>query len=411
VLPNGKSLLITVSYGGRGSSAAVVKPPDIAIADMETGKHHVLVTGMRARFLPPDRMIYVTEDGSLMVASLDLAAKKITGNPVAVGQGLRIGANQSSDFAVSNDGTLVYVTGAAGIDRELVWVDRQGKVTEVDPSWTGRFLHPALSPDGTRVAVTQLIGNNIDIWVKQLDRGPSLKLTFEGTVNQYPAWTPDGRSITYDGNARNDEDTWTKRADGSSQAVMQADAKIRLSEVLWSKDGKWLVFRSAVGGAGNGDIYAMRPGIDSAPVPLLSTNFSERHPALSPDGHWLAYTSNETGRDEVYVVPFPDVTSAKWPISTLGGFEPLWAHSGRELFYRGDGALNSVAVTTGTKFSAGATTKLFPSLGIFPGGGNHQGYDVSPDDKRFIFPKLLGTQVSDKIIVVENFLEELKRRK
>ncbi len=408
VLPDEKTLLFTISYGSRGALTGRPKAPDIAVGDLATLKHRVIVSGMRGKFLPPDRIIYVTENGALMLVSFDLRTGKVSGNPLTIAQGVRVGANQASDFDVLTDGTLVYVSGSSGLDRELVWVDRQGKVTQVDPSWKGRFYHVALSPDGTRAAVSQETANKIDIWVKQLDRGPSLKLTFDGSINQYPVWTPDGRSITYEGNARNDDDIWTKRADGSAQAVLQADTKFRLGEPLWSHDGKWLIIRSSTLEAGNGDIYAMRPGIDSAPVALITTTFMERHPALSPDGHWLAYASNETGRDEIYVVPFPNVGSAKWPISTQGGSEPVWAHSGRELFYRGSGTLNSVAVTTGARFSVGATTPLFTSIGIFPGGANHQGYDVAPDDKRFLFPRILGSPAESKIVFVENFLEELK---
>jgi Tol biopolymer transport system component len=179
---------------------------------------------------------------------------------------------------------------------------------------------------------------------------------------------------------------------------------------LWSRDGKWLVARTSVNVQGGGDIYAMRPGLDSTPMPLLTTRFAEVAPTLSADGHWMAYVSDETGRREIYVVPFPNVSSAKWPLSTQGGTEPLWSHSGKEIFYRdGAGNLVSVAVTTSPTFSAGATTTLFPARD-FVGNANNRGYDVSPDDKRFVFIRTVGGAIPDKIVVVENWFEELKQK-
>ena len=407
VLPNGKGLLFTIRYRTSGGNS---KTPAIAVADLATGKYRVLVSGMRAVYSPPAYILYATSTGTLMVAAFDQTAMKMTGDPVAITEGLRIGGSGASDFGVSRDGTLSYVTGGLGVDRELVWVGRDGKAEPVDPAWKATFNNPVISPDGKRIAVSAAAGANSDIWVKQLDRGPSLKLTFEGANSVYPTWTPDSRSITYESNVSGVQDLWTKRSDGSAQAVLQLHTARDLAESLWSSDGKWFVFRTSNSTEGAGDILAMRPGVDSAPLPLLTTKFSELSATLSPDAKWMAYVSNETGRNEVFVVPFPNVGSAKWPLSTQGGNEPLWSHSGREIFYR-DGANNlvSVAVSTEPTFSAAATTTLFPARG-FTSNIAHRQYDVSRDDKRFIFIRAVGGAAPDKLIVVENWLDELKSK-
>ncbi len=408
VLPDGKAVLFTIQYG-RGSAGA--KTPAIAVAEITTGKYQVLASGVRARYSPSGHLLYSTPDGTLMTAPFDQKTLKIAGNPVAVAQALRVaGAARATDFAVSNDGTLMYVAGESGLDRELVWVGRDGKVDQVDQAWKATFASPVLSSDGKKLAVSLATDTKTDIWIKQLDRGPSLKLTFEGSINIYPTWTPDGQTITYDGNSSGGADLWSKRADGSAQAVLQLHMNRDLAGGVWSRDGKWLVVRSSVLVAGDGDILAMRPGVDTIPVPLLATTFGETDPSLSPDGRWLAYTSNETGRPEIFVVPFPNVASAKWPVSTAGGQEAVWAHNGRELFYR-DANRNmvSVAVQTNPTFSAGAATILFPDRD-YVRNPNRRQYDLSPDDRRFIFVKPLGGSVTNSVIFVENWFEELKRK-
>ncbi len=408
VLPGGKALLFSIVYGG---AIARGKLPVIAVADVATGKYRVLVSGVRAKYSPSGHLLYVTNEGTLMIALFDIKSQTIKGDPTAVAQNLRVGAfTRPTDFSVTREGTLLYVAGAAGLDRELVWVGRDGKVEPVDPAWKGNFSSPALSPDGKRLAVSIASETKTDIWIKQLDRGPNLKLSFEGTNNIYPQWTPDGKNITYDGDASGAEELWTKRADGSAQAVLQLHEKREPSVGRWSRDGKWLLVRTSVNAEGNGDIIALRPGVDSAPIPMVVSQFTERDPTLSPDGRWMAYSSNETGQDEVYVVPFPNSAAAKWPISTGGGREPLWSHSGREIFYRSGANMVSVAVQTSPSFSAGKTTVLFPVQSLGGGGGNHRQYDVTPDDKRFIFYRSLGGIAATNLVFVENWFEELKKK-
>jgi Tol biopolymer transport system component len=269
---------------------------------------------------------------------------------------------------------------------------------------------PALSPDGKQLAVSRRMdAEAIDIWIKQLDRGPSIKLTTEGIENYHPAWTPDAQSVTFSSNASGSFELWSKRADGSTHTVLQLHEKRNLFSPRWSPDGKWLLFYTDAESTGAGDILAIRPGIDSVPVPLLATKFTEKSPALSPDGRWLAYVSNESGQDEIYVAPFPNTSAAKWVLSTRGGTDPQWSHSGRELFYL-DGSRNLVAagVETKPRFSRGRSTILFSAAGY--ASEEVSEYAVGPDDRRFLMIRPLAPARPDKVVVVENWLEELKAK-
>jgi eukaryotic-like serine/threonine-protein kinase len=313
----------------------------------------------------------------------------------------------AAQFALSNSGTLLYETG--GSSSELVWVSRTGVVEPIDPSWAHVFSHPTLSPDGRRLAVTIREETSMHVWVKQLDRGPSLQLSVDGDLNGYPSWTADGTAVTYFSNRAGPSfDLYTKRADGSTQAVVELDRESALAESAWAPDGSWLVFRTDRGEAGQGNVFARPRGGSDEPIPLLDAPFAELSPTLSPDGRWLAYTSNETGREEVYVVPFPDAGTAKWVISTGGGSEPVWARRGGELFYRnGRGEMVSVRVETSPTFAAVERTVLF-SASRFRSDLNHPQYDVSPDAERFLMIQPAAGDAS--LVLVVNFLEELRER-
>ena len=408
-LPNGKGVLFTVYYGAKGRSGTAV-----AVQDLATRKHTILVSGLQGRYSPSGHLLYVTENGTLMAVRFDQNKLKTIGEPSAVSEGLRSGIVGAVDLAISRTGTLAFALGGIGGNAELLWVSRDGKVQPVDSTWHDEFSFPSISHDGSRLAIGIGRFPTQDIWIKKLDHGPSLKLTFEGMLTAYATWTPDDHSVTYNSTAPDiglEGSLWTKRADGSAQAVLQLRQKDKnLSEPLWSPDGKWLVFRKSFRAPILGDIFAIRPGVDSSPISLAATKFSQVSPDLSPDGRFLVYSSNETGRYEIYVVPFPNAGSAKWPISTGGGSEPRWSHHGAEIFYRdSSGNMVSVPVKTAPTFSFGAPRTLFLARSFFA-SSRHRQYDVSPDDKRFMMIRAVGSPVPDRLVIVSNWFEELKAK-
>jgi Tol biopolymer transport system component len=257
----------------------------------------------------------------------------------------------------------------------------------------------------------------MDIWVKQLDRGPSIRLTREQVFNDLPAWTPDGKSVTF----LSLKDTssfayWTGRADGSTPPSLQVPVTItdprpvslKTYMPVWSPDGRWLLYSTDATGADSGSIVGIRPGLDTAAIGIVATNNQQTAPAVSPDGRWLAYVSNETGHYEVYVVPFPNTHAAKWAISTHGGGDPQWSPRGNELFYRDDaGNFMAVEVKTKPTFSVQRTTVLFSTsrLSMF----RAKRYAVAPDARRFLMIQS-AEGGPEKLVVVDNWFEEMKAK-
>ncbi len=416
VLPNGKGVLFTIFRGADQTEY------DIAVADLSTGEYEVLVRGVFARYSASGHIVYVTADGTMLAAPFDADRLEVMGPSVSLTEGLAVGGFGGTTIALSGSGDLIYQTGtvSAGLS-EFVWVTRSGEATPVDPGWSfdrgdanrGWFL----SPDGQRLALRARADDNYDIWVKELPQGPLSRLTFDDAEDKMPRWTPDGESVLFlsDRLEEDNFDLWTKRADGTGEAEPVLDDELSMAEACLSRDGEWIVLRVAgVGGvAGGRDIVGLRPGRDDALASLLVAEYDESSPDLSPDGRWLAYRSNETGEDEVFVRPFPDVQSGKWQVSTNGGMSPGWAHSGRELFYvDGDGQLVAAQISTDPTFRVESRERLFQYRGEYTFTNITRQYDISPDDQQFLMVRAFGgdEEIVNELIVVENFVEELKRR-
>lgn len=260
VLPNGKGVIFTDAFNSRDPQRGGTTY-SIAIAEVPSGKHRVLVeNAMYARYAESGHLVYVTTNRTLMIAPFDQNSMKITGEPTALIEGVNMGQIGAADVAVSSTGTLVYVTGADEGKQEVVWVARDGNAESVDPDWQGRFFAPTLSPDGKHVAIVvgDRAGSGFNVFTKQLDRGPAVKLTFEGAW--YPTWSPDGRTVLY-GSAgpAGTHDLKTKRVDGSGSAALVRHGKLVMDGTRWSPDGKWLIFMAQKSGAASHDIFGVRP--------------------------------------------------------------------------------------------------------------------------------------------------------
>jgi len=358
----------------------------------------------------------VRPDGVLMAVPFDEEELALTGDAVPLFGGIFVGDGQSQSFgvdlALSENGTLVYTTQRVERrqDRQLVWVSRAGGARVVDPDWIAPFESVALSPDGGRLAVTVGFNENTDIWIKELDRGPHSLVTLTDGMNRRPRWARDGRSVSFISDRGGNRDLYTKRADGLGEARGVLDLEADVDEAFLSPDGEWLVYRTGTEDYQR-DVFAWRVGTGpetALPVSALP-EVDEYAPSLSPDGRHLAYVSDESGRAEVWVRPFPEVNAGRWQISVDGGTEPVWAPNGEELFYRDDGSLIAVAVETTPTFSRGEATTLFATEDYFL-QDVYPAYDVAPDGQSFIMIYASDPDAGTEIIVVENFFEELKNR-
>jgi len=280
--------------------------------------------------------------------------------------------------------------------------------TPIDTAWRGADVSSlALSPDGAELAVAVREGGATDVWIKRLNHGPARKLTFEGDDNERPAWTPDGRAVAFvsNGHSRSNVnlDLYLARTDGSAPPRMLLDEAEGIEEAEYSRDGKWLVYRSW-----GFDLFAVRTDGDATPIRLTVTPFLESTPRLSPDGRWLAYSSDESRRREVYVRPFPNTGTTRWQVSAGGGWEPAWSRSGGELFYKSGNKLLAAAVLPGATFGVRDRHELF-SVAEYEHSWIQRTYDVSPDGRRFVMIRS-ARKPRDELIVVENLFEELKAR-
>jgi Tol biopolymer transport system component len=336
----------------------------------------------------------------------------VTGPSVAVMDGLLRSGPFEVNFAVSANGTLAYSSGGSAAATTAWWVGRDGAAAPMDTTWKpdGNVGTVALAPDGRSLAVTLIRGVTSDIWVKQLPSGPFSRVTFGDTVHMRAAWTGDGRSLVYINDLGSGAGLpMMTRADGTGAPQGMLQSKFQFAQAVPTPDGKWLLLRRSFAETGGGDLYAVKTG-DTTLVPLLTTGAREMSPSISPDGRWLAYVSNESGQDEVYVRPFPDVASAKWQVSVSGGTMPVWARNGRELFYlNGKGEMTSLALVPGPGFSVGQPKVLF-SASPFVIGNNAGVYDVSPDGRRFVMVRPATGAGESELVVVQNWFEELRGR-
>jgi serine/threonine protein kinase len=408
-LPGGKAVLFTIG--------TLDKPDDYESANIEavilaTGERRLILKGASmARYVPSGHLIFARE-GILYAVEFEVDRLTVRGQPVAVLTGVAGDRTTGAvHFSVADDGTLAYVPGSAtAATRTLVWVDKDGNQTPVNIP-RGQLNDLQISPDGSRVALLQGSSGSGDVWIYEFARSTFTRLTFTAT-NATPVWSADGKNIYYVSitqvGAGDQTTIFRKPADGSHEAetILTMNGRQYLKAIL--RDGETALLDSELQTT-TGSIVKITLKPDAQATPVVSTpQFNHYGAAVSSDGRWLAYQSNESGRPEIYVRDFAE-TGGRWQISTGGGQEPHWSPDGRELYYRNNGSLLVVPIETRTGFQAGTPKNLFGEIYDLRSNSGET-YDVDPRGGRFLLIRPPKEEVSSaQVKVVLNWFSELRR--
>jgi serine/threonine protein kinase len=375
-------------------------------------------------YVKPDWVVFVRQ-GTLVARHLDLAHRTLTGDPIVVADPIAYdGSTFLGAFSISTDGRIAYRSGGAEL-RQLQWFDRAGKALgpagEPDPNG---LLAPELSPDERRVAMDRTIQTNRDIWLMDLMRGGLTRLTFDPAIDGFPVWSPDGTKIVFESSRKGSYDMWLMLANKTGSEELLFGTPMNEWPVHWSKDGRFLLYYQS-GSTTGSDLWALpmsggetqghqATAVNNEqgrkPIVVANTKFEERQGQFSPDGRWVAYETNESGRFEIVVQPFPD-PSSKVQVSTNGGTQPRWRADGKELYFIApDRKLMAVPVTVvGTNFEPGKPVPLFQTrIMIGPAAAFRAQYAVSHDD-RFLIAQLVEESNVTPITLILNWNPDQKK--
>jgi len=406
LLPEGRAMLLSLFLPPIGYRTEVLS--------LDTGERKVILeSGRGARYVETGHLIYEqVGTGDLMAVSFDPTSLEVTGDPVPIVQGVRGNLPGYVDYAVSDNGTLVYLPGGTETSHRhsLVWVDRDGHETSVTNEKRD-FASPRISPDGKRFTINvRDTSGNRNVWIYDLEAGSLNRLTFDELNNGSPAWSPDSKWLAFQSGSPGNFGVVKQPIDRSSPQERLTSTPNRQNPSSWSPDGKLLAFSENPRPSTDVGILPMEG--DGEPEYILTSPANECCPKFSPDGKWLAYVSDELGRPNVYVRPFPE-PDVKWLISAedVGGGQPVWSPDGTELFYRSGIKTMVVSIQTQDQTLNLASPRVlfegrYVSHSSTPG---YQYYDISPDGKRFLMMKEEVALEQSRINVVLNWFEELKR--
>jgi eukaryotic-like serine/threonine-protein kinase len=410
-LPDGKHFLYYEVVATKDSSGVFLGSLDAKPADQ--GQKRLIVSPAEAKYVAssgagPGSLFFLRGE-ALMTQPFDAGRLELTGRAIQLAD--RVSTNTYGGlFSVSNNGLLAYAT-TGGDKRQLTWYDREGKLLGRAGEPTGRD-ELELSPDGTRVAEGRADERGTwGVWMLDLERGVNTRLSFEAGGGS-AIWSPDGSQIIYAPGGGQSADLYRKPANGAGQGeVLWHSDKIK-TPLDWSRDGRFLLF-SQRGKDTGFDLWVLPLEGDRKPMPYLVTPFNERQAKFSPDGHWVVYASNESGKREIYVQPFPVSSGGKWPVSNGGGSQPRWSRDGKELFYFApDSMLMEVSVTTtGATFQPGVPKPLFRAAILGGTGGGPDTawrWDISPDGMRFLMDTALEEATASPVTVVLNWQGAVK---
>jgi Tol biopolymer transport system component/predicted Ser/Thr protein kinase len=402
-LPDGRHFLYT-------ATSANLEKATIYLANLDSKERRpVLEAASNVVYTPPGYLLFV-RDRTLMAQPFDPGQGKTTGDSVAVAEQIGYTPVQiQGQFTASQNGVLVYASDVGGQQNgQLTWFDRSGNsVGRI--GGPGLLSRPAISPDGNIVAVDRPDQQTLlaDIWLYDVRRDTATRFTFNSRFNDRPVWSPDGSHIAFRSTLGVGANLYQKATSGMATEEALDKAKGSKFPYDWSQDGRYLI-EGVTDPKTKLDIWVLPLFGDRKPFPYLQTEFNEAYARLSPNGKWLAYTSDETKRAEIYVQSFP-TPGGKWQISTNGGLYPVWSRDGKELFYIGpDQKLTAVEVMGGDKFAAGTPRPLFTMHRAIVGGGRGGWFDVSKDG-RFLMPIPVENAAPVPMTVVVNWTAGLKR--
>ncbi|HEY3122558.1 MAG TPA: protein kinase, partial [Thermoanaerobaculia bacterium] len=410
-LPDGRHFLFLAQRVGAGDQ----NPPEICVGSLDSKERRLLVrASSNAIYAPPSEgaaqgHILFTRERTLLAQAFDAKRLRLTGEPFPVGEQVQyFGAFGFGVFSASENGSIAYQSGGSGGLSQLAWFDRAGKQIEVVGA-PAEYVRLRLSHDGRRVAldINDPQTGRLDIWIYDLSRKVLTRLTFELANNIFPVWSPDDGRIVFSSSRKGLLGLYQKASSGTGtdEALFSQETSVKIPSD-WSQDGRFLVYHAIDTRSKTGwDLWVFSVE-EKKPFLFLSTPATDNMARFSPDGRWLAYQSDESGRTEVYVQSFP-ARGGKWQISTNGGAQPIWSRSGKELFYVApDGKLLAVGVTAGASgFEAGTPQALFETRMKSALGWR---YDVSTDG-RFLINTVLGETRANPITLVQNWAAELKK--
>jgi Tol biopolymer transport system component len=400
-LPDGRRFLYLLQ-----NSIVGTEKNAIYTASLEGGERKLLFNANTNVVYAPSGHLLFHREGSLLARPFDPKALRFTDEAFPVAEGVQFFAvTAHAVFSASDQGFLAYQTGSGG-GTQLAWLDRTGKPVGA-VGGGGNLTSPRLSHDGRRVAVSMMDSQGVgDVWIYDLERNAPTRFTFDPAAEFGPLWSHDDSRVVFSAARKNPGDIYQKDSAGTAKEeplVVSSPFKVPLD---WSPDGQVLLFQvNDARTRGGWDLWTYSIA-DRKATPFLQTPFDETLGRFSPDGRWIAYASNESGRAEVYVVPFPG-PGGKWQISTAGGRAPVWTRGGREIVYEAPaGEITAVEVSLSPTFRAGIPQALFKTV-LRPPPGRQ--FDVTPDGERFLVNVMPGEQVSDPITLVQNWAAGRKR--
>jgi serine/threonine-protein kinase len=409
-LPGGKAVLSTVTT----AETATFDDARIVAISLATGQRKILLEGGTSPRYSSGYLLYA-HDGKILAVRFDPDRLEVQGQPFTALEGVQMSRNTGvANFDVSATGDLAYVAGACDAGaRTLIWVDRNGNPEPI-PLAAKSYLHPRLSPDDRRLAI-EVEGANHDLYVYDFDRGVLANITTDG-VSHWPVWSPDGTQLSYRSGPMGHFRLWQVPADRSRAPQQVPATGVTQSAESWSPDGRSILYTAVEPGIPPNIMVARLDGDHRAEL-VDKEKAPEGSPKFSPDGHWLAYCSNESGRPQVYVQAFPG-PGAKIQISNDGGTDPVWKQTGGELYYRNGDSMMAVPVSTAPTFKAGRPQELWKghyshgmSTSCGPPGATSSNYDVTADGKRFLMVKDddPDRRMSKQVVVLLSWTDELLR--